>query len=149
MSYLKTLVASLSDNVEKLEAELAKKPGNDSPHLWEARPYAPIDNLEDIASQGLFELVEKLQVDIRAIEALVTPSRYKLVKTGSLHLKVAALNTVVSLNVADAIEDLGGTVSLDDLAKHVNTNSHKLGTWLRIDSRRCSSCLQGEFYAAL
>lgn len=122
MSYLSALRESLNRKLEQLENEL-----DGSPHLLEARPYLPIDDAENLPSRKAFDLVEQIGTDIKAVEALITSTRFKLVEVGTLHYRSAALNAVVALNVTDAIESLGGEASLGDLAKKLNVNEHKLG----------------------
>lgn len=126
MSLLTTLADSLSQNLRKLDTQL-KQSQESSPHVWEAEPYRGLDDTAHPPSAGAFKLIDRIRTDLKAVEALITPTHFKLVELGLIQYKVAALNTAVSLNVADALVDLGGEASLHDLAVKVDTNEHKLG----------------------
>lgn len=127
MSYLSVLRKSLNDKLLQLETELSATTNDELPHLLEARPYSPFDNADNLPSQKAFTLVNEIRTDLSAVDSLIQPSRFKLVELGMLHYKAAALNAAVVLQVADAIEALGGEASLADLAKKVDVNEHKLG----------------------
>ncbi|KAJ9606192.1 hypothetical protein H2200_009153 [Cladophialophora chaetospira] len=131
MSPLTTLADSLSSNLRELDAQLTQSQGS-PPHLWDAKPYSGLDNTSQIPSQAAFQLIDKIRTDLRAAEALVTPTHFKLVELGLTQYKVAALNTAVSLKVADALVELGGHASLRELAEKVDTNEHKLGKIMRV-----------------
>lgn len=120
---LTTLGDTLAHNLHQLDAQLY----GSSPHLWDATPYSGLDDTGTLPSQEAFHLIEKIRVDLKAVEALITPTHFKLVELGLLPYKVAALSTAVSLNVADTLTDLGGEASLRDLALKLDTNEHKLG----------------------
>jgi len=124
MSLLSTLADTLSHNLRDLESEL---PPNSSPHLWSAQPCVGLDDPEQIPSQRVFDLINKIRVDLKAVEALITPNQLKLIELSNLQFKVAALNAVVSLNVAGALDQLGGEASLGEIAAKVDANEHKLG----------------------
>jgi hypothetical protein len=126
MSMLATLGGTLTHNLHQLDVHLSQSNG-DSPHLWDPTPYGGLDDTGRLPSQDAFHLIEKIRVDLKAVEALITPTHFRLVELGLLPYKVAALNTAVSLNVADALTELGGRASLRDLAVKLNTNQHKLG----------------------
>lgn len=126
MSLLTTLGDTLAQNLRQLDTELSLSHG-DSPHLWDATPYSGLDDTGMLPSPEAFRLIEKIRLDLRAVEALITPTHFKLVELGLLPYKVAALSTAVSLNVADALSELGGEASLHDLATKLDTNEHKLG----------------------
>ena len=130
MPYLSVLRTSINDKLQQLEDEISH--GNhDLPHLLEARPYALFDDADSLPTQQIFDLVEQLRVDLKAIDSLLTPTRFKLVEQGMLPYKTAALNVAVTLNVADLIETLGGSATLASLAAQTNVNAHKLGRVLR------------------
>ncbi|KAK4940362.1 hypothetical protein LTR10_019468 [Elasticomyces elasticus] len=124
MPLLSTLADTLGRNLLELESEL---PGNSSPHLWSAQPYAGLDDPEHIPSQKAFDLINRIRVDLKAVEALITPNQLKLIELANLQSKVAALNTAVLLNLAGALDQLGGQASLGVIATQVNANEHKLG----------------------
>lgn len=124
MSLLLTLADTLSQNLRRLNSQF---PDGASPHLWDAKPSPGLDDVCQLPSQEAFELIDKIRVDLKAVEALIVPSHFRLVELGLLQYKVAALNTVVSLDVANALSELGGEASLHDLATKVQTNKHKLG----------------------
>lgn len=123
---LTTLADTLANNLRQLDVQLSQ-PHGDSPHLWDPTPYGGLDNTRILPSQEAFQLIDKIRVDLKAVEALITPTHFRLVELGLLPYKVAALNTAVSLNVADALTELGGEASICDLALKINTNQHKLG----------------------
>lgn len=131
MSYLSTLRKSINDKLGKLEEELGP---NTQPHLFNAKPWPYLDGTEDLPPQPMFDLLESLRLDLRALDAIITPSRFKLVEVGNLPYKVAALETAVLLNVAEAIESppFNGMAPLIDLAKQLDVNTHKLGRILRL-----------------
>lgn len=131
MSMLTTLGDTLANNLHQLDAQLSQSHGG-SPHLWDATPYSGLDDTGTLPPQEAFRLIEKIRVDLKAVEALITPTHFKLVELGLLPYKVAALSTAVSLNVADTLTDLGGEASLHDLAVKLDTNEHKLG---RVDAK--------------
>lgn len=123
---LATLGDTLAHNLRQLDKQLSQSQG-DSPHLWDPTPYGGLDDTGSLPSQDAFHLIDKIRIDLKAVEALITPTHFKLVELGLLPYKVAAVNTVVSLNVADALTELGGMASLHDLSIKLNTNEHKLG----------------------
>jgi hypothetical protein len=126
MSLLTTLADSLSTKLRQLDAHLTQSQGG-PPHLWDAKPYGGLDDTAKIPSLEAFQLIDKIRTDLRATEALITPTHFKLVELGLAQYKVAALSTAVTLNVADALVELGGEASLCQLAAKVNTSPHKLG----------------------
>ncbi|KEF59858.1 uncharacterized protein A1O9_04706 [Exophiala aquamarina CBS 119918] len=136
MSLLACLGDTISHNLRQLDEQLSPSHG-DSPHLWDPTPYGRLDDTDRLPSQDAFRLIDKIRIDLKAVEALITPTHFRLVELGLLPYKVAALNTVVSLNVADTLTELGGVASLYDLALKLNTNEHKLGRIMRV--------LTGEF----
>lgn len=127
MSYLSILRTSLNDKLQQLETELSVSFHNGSPYLLEAHPYLALDDADNIPSRKVFDLIEQIRMDLKAVDSLVNPTRFKLVELGTLHYKSAALNAAVVLNVADAIEAAGGEVTLEDLARKIDVNEHKLG----------------------
>ncbi|KAJ4290825.1 hypothetical protein N0V90_010020 [Kalmusia sp. IMI 367209] len=127
MSYLSVLRTALNDKLQQLEDVLAEDPTHSLPHLLEARPYQPFDDPDTLPSQDIFELVEKVRVDLNALDALITPTRFKLVELATAHYKVAALNVAVLTNVSGEIESFGGEANLGQLAQKVGVNEHKLG----------------------
>lgn len=132
MSYIAILRKSLNDNLQQLESELSASSNSGLPHLLDSRPYPGLDDAENLPTKKAFDLVNKVRVDLKALDALVTPNQVKLVELGTLHYKSAALNAAIVLNVADAIESFGGEAPLQDLARHVQANEHKLGTHFEI-----------------
>lgn len=124
MPLLSTLADTLGRSMRELESEL---PQNSSPHLWSAQPYDGLDDPQHLPSRKAFDLINKIRVDLKAVEALITPNQLKLIELANLQFKVAALNTAVLLNVADALDQFGGQASLRKLAAQVNANEHKLG----------------------
>lgn len=126
MSLLITLADSLSQNLRQLDTQLKQTQGS-SPHVWDPEPYHGLDDTAQLPSTAAFKLIDSIRTDLKAVEALITPTHFKLVELGLIQYKVAALNTAVSLNVADALVELGGEASLRDIAIKVDTNEHKLG----------------------
>jgi hypothetical protein len=132
MSLLANLRAALNSNLDRLEQAIANNTTCLPPHLFEAKPYPLFDDAYQLPPQHIFDLVEKIRLDLKAVDSLITPTRFKLVEQGMLSYKVAALNTAVGLRIADHIEKLGGSASLADLAKEADVNTHKLGRILRV-----------------
>ncbi|KAF2733981.1 S-adenosyl-L-methionine-dependent methyltransferase [Polyplosphaeria fusca] len=128
MSYLSVLRQSLNANLELLEDELG---GAEGPHLLDARPYSPLDDAANPPSKKTVELLEKIRVDLKAVDAIVTPSQFKVVDVANAQYGAAALGGAVLLDVAGAIEKLGGEASLEKLAEETGANEHKLGRILR------------------
>ncbi|ORY03752.1 S-adenosyl-L-methionine-dependent methyltransferase [Clohesyomyces aquaticus] len=127
MSYLSALRVSLNEKLLQLEESLE----SNLPHLLDASPYSFLDDAEILPPKLVFDLLEKIRVDLKAVDSMITPTRFKLVEMGMLHYKCAALNTAVVLNVAQAIESFGGEAQLCDLAMKCDVNEHKLGRILR------------------
>ncbi|KUJ06319.1 S-adenosyl-L-methionine-dependent methyltransferase [Mollisia scopiformis] len=127
MSYLSILRTSLNDKLQQLETQLSASIHSSSPHLLEAYPYLAFDDADNLPSRKVFDLMEQIHIDLKAVDSLITPTRFKLVDLGTLHYKSAALNAAVELNVAEVIEVFGGEVTLEDLAKKLDVNEHKLG----------------------
>jgi hypothetical protein len=124
MSEAIVLADTLRRKLLELEGELAP---NSLPNLWYPEPLQGLDNAAKLPSTRAFSLIEQIRTDLKAIEALITPNHFKLYELGNLSFKVAALNTAVSLNVAGALNELGGEASLSELAIKINANGHKLG----------------------
>lgn len=131
MSFLSAIRVSINQKLDLLEDEL-QKTGHSPPHLLEAKPYAVLDDAENLPSQKVFDLIEQVQLDVDALQSLLTPTRFKLVELGMLHYNSAALNVVVQADVAQIIESLGGEAQLKDIAQRVSLNEHKLGIFTRL-----------------
>ncbi|KPI41905.1 uncharacterized protein AB675_5495 [Cyphellophora attinorum] len=118
-SYLSALRASINDKLLQLEDQISSADPHSRPHLFEATPWPFLDDPEYLPPQPVFDLLDDLRLDLRALDSLVTPTRFKLVEIGNLPYKVAALETAVLLNVAEAIESapFHGYAPLADLAK--------------------------------
>lgn len=129
MSLLRQLVDALSHNVSLLEAEYAQDGKNLQPHLWEAKQFALLDDVETpTSSLESFELQQKIIADMEAIKAVITPTCNKLLELSLCYEKSLMLNLACDLAISDAIEEFGGTAHLKELANHVGINEHKLGT---------------------
>jgi hypothetical protein len=126
MSVLQNLLKSLKENVAKLENEIEQQKLGD-PQLWDAKTSFPFDDSEQMITWPAFEAIESIRIDARALEAAVTPSRYKLLELGLLPGRTSALNVAVSLGITDAIEEFGGEASIDRIAEKLAVNNHKLG----------------------
>ena len=131
MSYLSVLRESLNAHLKELENELNAISFDGEVHLLDARPYSPLDDSENPPSKSTFDLIEKVHVDLKAVESIITPSQFKLVQLANSQYTSAALGAAVNLDIAGAIESLGGNANVKDLAKKVDTNEHKLGTQLQ------------------
>jgi hypothetical protein len=126
MSFLQNLLKSLKENVAKLENEVEQlKHGG--LQLWDAKTASPFDDPEHLTSWPAFEAIECIRIDARALEAAVTPSRYKLLELGLLPGLTSALNVAVSLGLTDTIEEFGGQASIENIAENLGVNEHKLG----------------------
>jgi hypothetical protein len=126
MSLLTTLADTLSNNLRHLDTLITRQPGS-SPQLWDAKPCSGLDDTVNIPSEEAFQLIDSIRTDLRAAEALITPTHFKLVELGLTQYKVAAFGTAVKLDVAGALAGLGGTATLGEIAGRVGTNEHKLG----------------------
>ncbi|CAK7237849.1 hypothetical protein SEUCBS140593_010161 [Sporothrix eucalyptigena] len=132
MSLLQNIIRELQANVASLEKSLASEANGASPHLFEARPYASLDDDEASPPWDAFALIDKIRLDLKAVEAAVTPTSKLYLNTVFASNKAAALSTAAVLGVTDAIIGLGGRASLDDIAAKVGTNAQKLGRILRL-----------------
>jgi hypothetical protein len=130
MSYISVLRKSLNSHLAQLEDELNGTSSALSVHLLDVHPYAPLDDPENPPSKRVVDLIEKIQVDLKAIESTVTPSQFKLVQLANSQYNSAALGAAVNLDIAGAIESLGGEATLKELVEKVDTNEHKLGNEL-------------------
>lgn len=127
MSLLQALLDNLRSNIDRLESETSKQRNLHLSDIWSSQPYSVNENPEYLLPWPAFEAVEDIRADLRALEAAVTPTHVKLLELGLGPARTGALNVVVELGIADAIERLGGTASLDALAIEVGVNAHKLG----------------------
>ncbi|PNS15935.1 hypothetical protein CAC42_4336 [Sphaceloma murrayae] len=124
MGLLVEVAQQLLENAKRFEAEFAEE----QPHLWEARPFDALDDVRGLPSHAASELMEKIRLDCRAMQSIVTPSRYKLLDVAMSQLTASALNVAASLDIADAIASEGGNASLSRLAEILDVNENKLGT---------------------
>lgn len=133
-SYLSALRESVNEKLHTLE-NVFTKIGAPPPHLIEAKPYELLDHADNLLSVEAFTLLQQLRLDMRALDSILLPTRFKLVEQGMLPYKSACLNTAISLDVATTIEELGGSATLTAVAKSCNrgkgANAHKLGRVLR------------------
>lgn len=127
MSYLQTLLQSLKTNIARLEKEVSQEKDLHLFDIWSSEPYKISENPEYLLPWPAFEAIENIRVDLRALDAAVTPTHVKLIELGLGPAKTSTLSVAVSLGIAEAIEDLGGIASLDELASKLNVNANKLG----------------------
>ncbi|KAK1728520.1 hypothetical protein CaCOL14_011768 [Colletotrichum acutatum] len=130
MSFLQNLLQSLRDNIAVLEHEVQQHDLG-TPQVWDSKASTKFDDPEHLISWQAFEAIEKIRVDVRALDAAVTPNHIKLLEMGLQPARTSALNVAVSLGITDAIKDLGGDAKLEDLARRLNVNEQKLGRVLR------------------
>lgn len=135
MSIIKNLVSSIKANAERLEQRYEECGLSDEIFLYECRQ-SRLDDPDRLDDFEALSLREKLLVDCRALEGLITPSRHKLSHISLLPLKTSALRAALELGVADAIESAGGSMQLGELAQAVSANENKLGFCLLFCSRR-------------
>lgn len=126
MSFLQTLLQSLRDNIAILEHE-AQQHDLGTPQVWNADASSAFDDPEHLIPWNAFEAIEKIRVDLRALDSAVTPNHIKLLEMGLQPARTSALHVAVSLGVTDAIRELGGDASLDKLAEKLSVNEQKLG----------------------
>jgi hypothetical protein len=124
MSLLQNLVLSIQDNVHRLESEV----GEDRNQFFAHKPVvSKFDDLGYTHSQATVELIDKLRTDIKVLEAAITPAKYKLASLGLSSIKASALGVVIEQEITDKIEAMGGSVTVDALAKKLQVNANKLG----------------------
>ncbi|CAI7606850.1 unnamed protein product [Penicillium glandicola] len=129
MSLLQNLALSIQDNVRQLESEV----GEDQNQFFAHKPVvSKFDDLSYTHSQVAVELIDKLRADIKALEAAITPAKYKLTNLGLSSIKASALDVAIELDITDRIEAMGGSVTIDELATKLQVNANKLGHVLRI-----------------
>ncbi|GME26713.1 hypothetical protein CSIM01_06733 [Neofusicoccum parvum] len=133
MSFLQTLVTTLSQTVQQLERQLKQHNTSiDDLSLYTAQP-SHLDEDKYLPPPEIFTLFEKLRVDARALETAVTPTRHKLALIALSQTKASALEAAVQLGVADEIAGTSnGEIALTDLAQRLGVNANKLGRILRI-----------------
>lgn len=144
MSFLQTLLHSLKQNITILETA-AEQHGllGHPPEAWNADDAAslPLDDPEHDLPWPAFAAIEKIRLDLRALDAAVTPTHLKLLDLGLQPARTSCLHVAVSLGVTDAIKALGGEAELADLATELEVNQDKLGgcgeSFLTF---RCCSC---------
>lgn len=124
---LQTLLKELQINIAALEVSLSATGDGALPHIFEAEPYALLDDESKTPPWGAFECIDKIRLDLKAIEAAVTPTSKAYLQTVFLPAKSSALSTAAVVGVTDAIIDLGGKASLTELAVRVHLNEQKLG----------------------
>lgn len=124
-TYLQTLLDAVKQNVSALEDEL-RHHGQDLANHWQLDAVSARDDTAYVPSHKELALVEKVQTDLRAVKDILTPTPHKLLHLAMGNLKTQALNTVIELRVADAIRDLGGHATSEQLASHVGANETKL-----------------------
>lgn len=127
MSYLSVLRKSLDTHLVDLEDELDANSNVLPIHLLDVHPYLGLDDPTNLPSKRVIELIEKIYVDLKAVECTITPTQVKLVQLANSQYKSAALGAAVNLDIASAIESLGGEATLQELAGKVDANEHKLG----------------------
>lgn len=120
---LQALLSSLKANIERYESEL----GESSIHLWEPELHEGIDDPENLMPPGAFHALDKIRTDLRAIDATVTPTRFKLIELALAAIKPSALNVAVTLGISDVIEEFGGSATIEQLARRLDVNENKLG----------------------
>ncbi|KAF4547591.1 O-methyltransferase domain-containing protein 5 [Elsinoe fawcettii] len=133
MGILTTIARQVLENAERFEQEFAEPP-----HLWATSPFHDLDDVNALPSLRASRLMEQMRLDCRAIDAIVTPARQKVLDTAMLQMTASALNTAAALGVADAIDEEGGRVALSSLSRKLQVNENKLGRILRL--------LAGHFY---
>ncbi|KAH7392868.1 S-adenosyl-L-methionine-dependent methyltransferase [Pyrenochaeta sp. MPI-SDFR-AT-0127] len=127
MSFLQSVLKSLRSNIDILEAEFSRQ------SLPSPEPFLPAveDKDEVLPSWAAFDAVEKIRLDVRALDAAVTPSHIKLLELGLFPIKTSCLNIAVELNISSIIDEAGGKAKLVDIADKLDVNEHKLGRVLR------------------
>lgn len=126
MSLLQNFVSSIKVNAEKLEERYKECELNDELFLYDSKQSA-LDDPDRLDDHEALALREKLLVDCRALESLITPSRHKLSHISLLPLKTSSLRVALELAIADTIEAAEGSIQLTKLAKEVSVNENKLG----------------------
>lgn len=127
MSSLQSILESLSTTVQQLQQQLHTQniPINDF-HLYEQNP-SIIDEPSYLPPSYVFNLLERLRVDARALEAAVTPTRHKLTQLALAQTKASALEAAVELKVANNIAEAGEYgIRLEELAHKCGCNANKL-----------------------
>ncbi|KAK1621458.1 S-adenosyl-L-methionine-dependent methyltransferase [Colletotrichum phormii] len=130
ISFLQTLLQSLRDNIAVLEHEIDLHDLG-TPQVWDSEASTKFDDPENLISWQAYEANEKIRVDVRALDAAVTPNHIKLLEMGLQPARKSALNVAVSLGITDAITDLGGDAKLAGLASRLNVNEQKSGRVMR------------------
>lgn len=126
MSLLQNLAAAIKANVDLLEAQLADGGApTESLFLNDSRA-SFLDDPAYLPPVAAFNTIDKLRVDLRALESAITPTRLKLADVAMLTVKTSALEVAADLGVADRIDAAGGPVALNALASGLSVNENKL-----------------------
>lgn len=126
MSFLQNLAAAIKANVDLLEAQLANEGASNEPLFLNDSRVSFLDEPNYLPPVAAFNTMEKLRVDLRALESAITPTRFKLADIAMLTVKTSALEVASELGVADHINAAGGSVDLDTLASGLSVNENKL-----------------------
>lgn len=126
MSLLQNLAAAIKANVDLLEAQLANDGASNDPLFLNDSRVSFLDEPAYLPPIGALHTMEKLRVDLRALESAITPTRLKLADVAMLTVKTSALEVASELGVADYINAAGGPVALDTLASGLSVNENKL-----------------------
>ena len=123
---IKALVSSIKANADELDQRLKQSNTQGELFIYDAKP-SLFDDPERLDEREVLALRERLSIDIKALESLITPARQKLAHISLLPLKTSALRVALELGVADAIKAAGGSIELGELAQIVFVNENKLG----------------------
>lgn len=126
MSLLQNLAAAIKANVDLLEKQLANDGASNEPLFLNDSRASFLDDPAYLPPVAAFSTMEKLRVDLRALESAITPTRFKLADVAMLTVKTSALEVASELGVADQIGAAGGTVALGALASGLSVNENKL-----------------------
>lgn len=126
MSLLQNLAAAIKANVDLLETQLASDGAPTEPLFLNDSRASFLDDPAYLPPVAAFNTIEKLRVDLRALESAITPTRLKLADVAMLTVKTSALGIAADLGVADRIDAAGGPVALSALASGLSVNENKL-----------------------
>ena len=120
-----SLLQNLVQDISSLGTKLHQRLGDDTGHLYEAKPWKTYD--QELPDRESWELSQSLIADCEELIALLTPTKVKLVTECVANNSTVGLGVAADFHIADKIIENGGEASLSHLARVCKTDEHKLG----------------------
>ncbi|KAI1611801.1 S-adenosyl-L-methionine-dependent methyltransferase [Exophiala viscosa] len=120
-----SLLQNLVQDISSLGTKLYQRLGDDTGHLYEAKPWKTYDH--ELPDRESWQLSQQLIADCEELIALLTPTKIKLVTECVANNSTVGLGVAADFRIADKIIENGGEASLSHLARKCKTDEHKLG----------------------